>query len=100
HFESGIAFDLHILFPRVVAGKTRLAVARITRSGGAADCFAANRETLDQFAVQPYIQLLRPAHAFQIILILALETNLNGVLAFDGEVVRNRQPAAGSEWQV
>ena len=62
--------------------------------------FAADREPLQQLAIETNVELLRPAHALEVILILALQANLDEVLAVDRKIVVNRDAAARSERQV
>src|SRR5262245_20847327 len=98
--ESGVAADLHVLFPAVVAGTSRLAVAGITRRGGPSLRAAADREPLQQLAIEPHVELLRPAHTLDVVLILPLQPDLDRILAVDGKVAANRDPAARSERQL
>ncbi len=100
HFQTGVAADLHVLLPRVIAGKSRLAVTFIAGGRRTAFRFSADGETLQEPAVQTDIESLRPSHPFQVILILALQTNLKEILAIDREVVMDGQAAARSERQV
>ena len=51
-------------------------------------------------AIEPHVELLRPPHAYEVVLILPLQTNLDQVLAVDREVVRDGHAAARSERQV
>src|SRR5262249_29111735 len=92
--------NLHVLFPLVVAGEARLAVARIARGCRSTLRTATNRKTLCEFAVEPHVELLRPPHAFDVVLILPLETDLDDVLPIHWEVVIDRDPAARSKWKV
>src|SRR5262245_22594901 len=96
--ETGVALDLHVLFPFRVAGETRLAVARVALRSGPAFCSSANGETLDQLAVHMNIKLLRPAHSLDVVLILPLQTHFNQVLAGRGKIVSNRESSSRSEW--
>src|SRR6185436_13112859 len=92
--------ELHVCFPFGIAGKVRLAVAGITRRGRSALRAASDREAFQQSGVEADVELLRPAHAFQVILVLPLETNLDEVLAVDRKVATNRDAAARSERQI
>ena len=92
--------SLHVLFPFRVSGKTRLSVPGITRSGGPALGCSPNREALEQLAIQPNIELLRPPHPFDVVLILPLQTNFDEVLTRGREVMANRDPATRPERQV
>ena len=98
--KPGISLDLHVLFPRVVAGKIGLAVAGITRSCRAPDSFPSDFESLDQLAVEPDVQLLRPTHTFNVVLVLTLKADPNHVLARNRKFMVHRDTAARSERQV
>ena len=99
-FESRVSADLHVLFPRVVAGKAGLAVAGVAGCGGPALRSTADCEALQQLAIETDVELLRPSHALDVVLVLPLQTNLDQVLAFDRKVVVNRKAAARSERQI
>ena len=92
--------DLHVLFPFGIAGKAGFAVAGVTGRGGPALGSASDGEPFQQLAIEADVELLRPPHALEVILILPLETNLDEVLAVDGKVVANRDAAARSERQI
>ena len=98
--QPGVSVDLHVLFPFGIAGKVWLTVAGVTGRGGPALGAASNGEPLQQLAVEADVELLRPSHALEVILILPLETNLDEVLAVDRKVVANRHAAARSERQI
>ena len=98
--ESGIAGELHVLFPLGIAGKPRLTVTRVAERGRTSFGRASHGESLDQFAVETDVELLRPAHAFQVVLILTLQSDLDEVLTIDGEGVRDRDAATGSKRKV
>jgi len=70
--EIGISTALHVFFPGFITGKSRLAVSCKAGGCGSACSLAANGEALQQFSIEPHVQLLSPAHPFQIILILPL----------------------------
>src|SRR5262245_27628882 len=89
-FESGIAADLHVFFPAVVAGKPRLAVTRVTGRRRPSLRAAAYREPLQQLAIEPDVELLRPFHALDVVLILPLQADLDQVFTVDRKVVTNR----------
>jgi hypothetical protein len=95
-----VTAKLHVLLPRVVSREARLAVARITGGGGPAGGFPSNGETLQQPAVEAHVELLRPAHALEVILILPLETDFQEVLAVNREVVTDRDSAARPERKI
>ena len=92
--------QLHVLFPLGIAGKARFAVAGVAGRGGPALGSAADREPLQQLAVEPDVELLRPAHAHDVVLILPAETDFDEVLAVDRKVVANGDAAARSERQI
>ena len=100
HLETRIAGELHVPFPLGIAGKARLAIARITERGRPALRVAADSEALHQLSVEAHVELLWPPHAFEVVLILALQANLDEVLAVDREVVRNRDAAARAKRQI
>ena len=97
---ESIAAGLHVLFPLRIACEPRLSVAGVARSRGPSLRAAADGEAFEQFAIQPHIELLRPAHAFEVVLILALQPHLNEILAAYRKVVANRDPTPGAEWEV
>ena len=86
--QTRVAGQLHILFPLGVAGKIHFTRPGEARSRGTALGLAAHRKPFEQFAVETYIQLLRPTHAFQIRLILPLQLDADAVFAVDGESCR------------
>ncbi len=98
--ESGVATNLHVLFPLRVAREPGLAVTRVAGGCGAALGRAANGEALHQLAIEPDVELLRPSHTHQVVLILAPKLDLDRVLAIDGHVVPDRNAAARSDRQV
>ena len=100
NFEARIARYLHIGFPFGIAGEAGLAVAGVAGRRGPALRAASHGETLEELAIQPDIELLRPAHALEVILILALEANFDQVLAVHRKIVVNRHAAAGANRQV
>ena len=100
HLETRIAGELHVLFPLGIAGKARLTIARITERGRPALRIAPDGEALHQLSVEANIELLWPPHAFEVVLILALQSNLDEVLALHGEVVRNRNAAARAKREI
>src|SRR6202007_3467777 len=88
------------LFPFGIAGKSGLAVTGVARRGRTSFAFAADRKTFDQFVVDAEIELLRPAHSLDVVLILTLQVHLDRVLAVDREVVANGDPAARSKREI
>ena len=98
--QSGVSGKLHVFFPLGIAGKTWLTIAGVTGRGGPALCTAPDREALQQLAIQANVELLRPAHALEVILILPLEANFDEVFAVNRKVVVNRDAAARSERQI
>ena len=100
HFEARVAGQLHVGFPFGRAGEAGLAIAGVARRRRRARRLAADDESLDQLAVEPHVELLRPAHAHQVVLILPPQPDLDRVLAVDRKLVANRDAAARSERQV
>src|SRR5437667_22232 len=98
--EPGVPAALHVLFPFGIAGKAWLTVARVTGGGRSAVVFASDGEAFQQLAIEADVELLRPAHALEVILILPLETNFDEVLAIDRKVVVNGETATRSERQI
>ena len=98
--EAGVAANLHVLLPRVVSGEARLAVAGVACGRGTALRFSADAEPLDEFPVEADVERLRPAHAFDVVLILPLQADLDEVFAGNGKVVMDRRAAARSERQI
>ena len=92
--ETGVGLDLHVLLPRVIPGKARLPVAGITGGRRAALGFPTHREALGQRAVDADIEPLRPAHAHDVVLILAAQSNLDRVLAIGRELIVDGDAAA------
>ena len=62
-------------------------------------CFSAYRETFDQLSIDADIQLLRRAHADDVVVNLPAKPNLEGVFAIKREVVADREATARSERQ-
>ena len=98
--QAGVAANLHVLFPGVVAGKTRFAVAGVARRRGSALRSPADGEPFQQLAIEADVELLRPSHALDVVLILPLEPDFDQVLAVGRKVVANRETAARSERQI
>src|ERR1700730_775943 len=67
--QRGVSGDLHVLFPLRCARKARLAVARVTGRSRPALGSASDGEAFQQLAVQAHVELLRPAHALDVILV-------------------------------
>ena len=98
--DPGVSGKLHVLFPLGIAGKAWLSAAGPTGCGGPALGPASYGEPLQQLPIQPNVESLRPPNAFEVILILPLQTNFDQVLAVDRKVVANRDAAPGSERQI
>ena len=98
--ETRVAGQLHVGFPFGRAGEAGFAVAGVARRRGPAGCRAADHEPLDQFPVEPHVELLRPAHAHQVVLILPAQPHLDRVVAVHRKLVTNRDAAARAEWQI
>ena len=100
NLQASITGQLHVRFPRGIAGKARLAVPCVARSRRPAFRTAADGEPFHQLAVETDVELLRPAHALDVVLVLALQANLDRVLAVDGKRVADRHAAARSKRQI
>ena len=98
--QACVAADLHVRFPFGIAGKAGFAVAGVTGRGGPALSFPSDGEPFQQLAIEPDIELLRPAHAHDVVLILPPETNFDEVLGVDRKDMPNRDAAARSERQI
>ena len=100
HLERGVAGHLHELFPARVAGEARLAGAGVAGRRRSAFHVAPDHEASEQPAVEAHLELLRPAHAHDVVLVLPAEAHLQEVLAVDGEVVPHGEAAPRAERQV
>ena len=100
NLEAGISADLHVLFPLLIAGIAGLAVAGVARTGGPAFAFTTDGEPLQQLSVEPHVELLRPTHAHQVVLVLPPQTNLDAVVSSRREVVARGDAAASPERQI
>src|SRR5438132_1885162 len=98
--QPGISSDLHVLFPGIIAGESRFAITGIAGCCRSTLPFASDSEPLQQRSIEADVQLLRPSHTLDVILILPLQTDFDQVLAIDGEVIVDRHSAARSEGQV
>ena len=67
---------------------------------GPAAGLAADREPLDQRAVDPDVELMRRAHAEDVVLPVRPQLDLDEVLAVDREVIRDGHAAPRAEWQI
>ena len=94
HFEAFIRC-VHVDFPAGIA----LCVAREALRRGHPLALAADREALQQRAVQPHVNLVRFAHADQIEVELSLEHDLDRVVAIERELIADRRAAARPEGQ-
>src|SRR5579883_3193221 len=99
-FEAGIAANLHVFFPGVVAGESGLARAGIAGGGGTALSLAADPEPFQKLPIQADVELLGPSHSFDVVLILALEADFEAVFAIDREVMLDGDTAAGAEGEI
>ena len=61
---------------------------------------AADREPLDERAVQPHIEVVRPTHPPDVIVVVGLQLDLDAVFAVNGEVMPDRDAAERPERQV
>src|SRR5262249_39013993 len=70
---------------------------RIACGSGPSLRAATDGEPLQQLPVEPNVELLRPAHALDVVLILPLKSNLDQILAAYRKVVVNRDAASGAQ---
>src|SRR5262249_9143006 len=98
--QACVAPHLHVLFPFRIARKPRFTVACVTGCGRSSLRSSSHGEPLQQLAADADVEPLRPYPTHQVVLILRSKTNLDEVLAVDGEVVMNGKTAARSEWQI
>ena len=89
NFKPVVAGDLHILFPPRVTGKARLTRAGIAGSGWRSLRSATNHEPIEELTVESNVELLRPAHAHDVVLILTAGANFDDVLTVDRELMRH-----------
>ena len=96
-----VATRLHVLLPLGIAERTRLAGAGIASGcGPEVGCSSAHREPLDERSIEPEIELLRPSHAHQVVLVLPAQPDLEQVLSIHREIVSHRDAAPRSEGEV
>ncbi len=81
--QPGVRAGLHVGFPFRIAGKPGLAVAGVACRSRSALGVAAHSEPFQKRAIETDIELLRPAHAHDVVLVLPAEANLDQVLAVD-----------------
>ena len=98
--QPGVSASLHVGFPFGIAGKAGFTVAGITGRGGPPLASASDGEALQQLSIESDIELLWPAHAHDVVLILPAQANLDAIFAVDWKVMANRDAATGSERQV
>ena len=98
--QISVAADLHVFLPAHVPGEARLTGAGVARRGRPALSPPADGEALQQPAVETDIELLRPAHAHDVVLVLPAEPHPDDVLAVDRKVVAHRDAAARSKRQI
>src|SRR5262245_61898830 len=99
-FERGISPNLHVFFPRVITCKSRFAVAGIASGRRSALSRTSDGESLQEFSIEPYIELLGPTHPLDVILILALKPNFYQVFALNRKVVVNRYATSRPQRQI
>src|SRR5215470_275506 len=100
HLEPGVRTLLHVFLPRVIAGETWLAIAGVTGRRGSSLSFTSNGEPLHERAVEADVELLRPPHTHDVVLILPSQADLDHVLAINRKVIANRHATTRSERQV
>ena len=95
-----VAGELHERFPLGVLHEPRLARAGVAGRARYAGGVAPDGEASQQPPVEADVEPLRPAHPHEIGLVLAAQPHPDGVLAVDGELVGDREPAPRAERQV
>ena len=100
HLQARVAGQLHVGLPLGRAGEARFAVPGVAGGGRGAGGGAADREPLQQPAIEADIELLGPAHAHQVVLVLPAQPDRDPILAVDRELVGNRHPAARAEREI
>ena len=97
HLEVGVGVDRHVLLPRRVAadGAEEGVGRRIAEAVGVAD-----GEPPHQLSVEADLELLGGPHADDVVVDHPAQPELHAVLAVEGEIVADGQPAAGPERQV
>ena len=96
HPHVGVGEE-HVLFPLGVAEQVAAVAGRGLHSLG---LLAAEDEGADELAVQPHLELVARAHAPDVVHVVAVEANLEVVLAVDGEDVADGDAPARPERQV
>src|SRR5262245_4757964 len=89
-FELGISPNLHVFCQRLINCTSRFPGAGVASGRRAALSRTSDGESLQEFSIEPYIELLGPTHPLDVILILALKTNFDQVFAVNRKVVVNR----------
>src|SRR5262249_20693574 len=98
--EPGISADLHVFFPRVITCKSRFAVAGIASGRRSALSRTSDGKSLQEFSIEPHVELLRPTHPLDVILILALKTYFDQVFAVNRKVVVDGDAASRPQRQI
>jgi len=95
-----VAGDLHEALPLGVAREAGFSVACVAGSGRGSGRIAAGGEALEELAIEADFDVLGPAHAFEVILILALEADAELVVAGGGEDAADGDAATGAEGEI
>ena len=98
--EACIPAHLHVLFPLGIAGEVGLAVTGITGCRRPALRSAADGEPLQHLAVETHVELLRPAHPHDVVLVLPPQAHLEQIFPVDREIVAHGDAAPRSKRQV
>ena len=95
HFESCVS-RVHVFFEVRITLRVAGKALRVRHAFG----FSADFETFDQDSIQPDVDLMRLAHAHDVEVELALQKNLDLVLAIQAEVITDCRSAMRSEWKI
>ena len=96
HPHVGVGEE-HVLFPLGVAEQVAAVAGRGLHALG---LLAAEDEGADELAVQPHLELVARAHAADVVHVVAVQADLQVVLAVDGEDVADGDAPARPERQV
>ena len=97
HFQAGIS-RLHVHFPFGIA--LILSDKTFRRRPALALAFATNIETLEERTVQSDFNLVRIAHADDVVVQLSSQQHLDRILTVNGKVMTNHRAALRSEGQI
>ena len=89
-----VSGHLHVFFPRGRTSGTRLARAGVTGGcGPELGGSSSHREPLQELSVESEVQLLRPSHTHQVVLVLPTELDLDQVFPINRKIVSNGDAA-------